>query len=122
MKLDRNTNKDGRGKYALINLRTNQVQWGNEGPGEQFFVMKYKDKFTGRALLAYSEEVKKESIRLAELSIEYRKSMKKPDNMGMVTQKHVDNAARESAELKEFADQMFWEAQTAMKQGFKNPD
>ena len=91
MKLDRNTNRGGRGKYALVNMRqmiplldrgedhnleANDVQHlkdqmaihafnllvergiitlGNETPGDQFFVMKYKDKFTHEGLLAYAE-------------------------------------------------------------------
>lgn len=63
MKLDRNTNADGRGKYALINLRTNQVQWGTE-PGDQFFVIKYKDKFAAPALMAYAEAAREEAARL----------------------------------------------------------
>jgi hypothetical protein len=85
MKLDRNENKDGRGKYALLNLRklheiehgsrmdanrrtdihnavihlrnAGLLHYGNEGPDEQFFVMKYKDKFTAPALRAYAEAV-----------------------------------------------------------------
>lgn len=82
MKLDRNINQDGRGKYALVRLR-NRVQYvrvgdygtissevlikaladagfihfGNEGPGEQFFVMKYKDRFTHYALRSYANHV-----------------------------------------------------------------
>lgn len=54
MALDRNVNKDGRGKYALINLRTNQVQWGGD---DQFFVIKYKDRFASAALQAYAQAV-----------------------------------------------------------------
>jgi hypothetical protein len=27
MKLDRNINPDGKGKYALINLRKNTIEW-----------------------------------------------------------------------------------------------
>ena len=81
MKLDRNENPDGRGKYALINLRKVQsvsgdphnrtqvecamaalreqgvLSFGNEAEGEQFFVMKYKDVFTSPALRAYAEAV-----------------------------------------------------------------
>jgi hypothetical protein len=57
MRLDRNTNSDGRGKYALINLRTSQVQWGGDG-GEQFFVLKYKDLFVAPALFAYAKAVR----------------------------------------------------------------
>ena len=101
MKLDRNTNRGGRGKYALVNMRklvpllerqdrmhasmkkdgtwdgkdvlgsdelalveafellVNRgiVSLGNESPGDQFFVMKYKDKFTADGLSAYSRSV-----------------------------------------------------------------
>lgn len=79
MKLDKNINKDGGGKYALLKLRKlleiqqlgtdhsvriqqavellnsyKLLHCGDEGPGEQFFVMKYKDKFTAPALRAYA--------------------------------------------------------------------
>lgn len=54
MRLDRNINSDRMGKYALINLRTNKVEWGDD---DQFFVIKYKDKFAAKALAAYSEAV-----------------------------------------------------------------
>ena len=55
MKLDRNTNLDGKGKYALINLRTDKVEWG--GPHMQFFVRKYSDPFAAPALWAYARAV-----------------------------------------------------------------
>lgn len=77
MKLDRNINPDGRGKYALVNLRKlhalqlggskniclealdellrlGVLSYGDESPGDQFFVMKYKDKLTPFALRAYA--------------------------------------------------------------------
>lgn len=78
MKLDRNLNLDGGGKYALVNMRKLRatedgavlaametltkagiIHYGasDGGPGEQFFVMKYKDKFTARALLGYHEAI-----------------------------------------------------------------
>lgn len=76
MKLDRNLNPDGRGKYALLKLRRQEkpisleattaattlkdaglLHFGNEAPGEQFFVMKYKDRFTAPALRAYAVAV-----------------------------------------------------------------
>lgn len=62
MKLDRNINHDGRGKYALINLRTNKVEWGEEG---QFFVLKYKDIFAEAALRAYARAVRDEAKSLS---------------------------------------------------------
>lgn len=58
MKLDRHINPDGRGKYALINLRTNKVEWGGD---DQFFVLKYKDKFAVAALKAYAAAVRLEA-------------------------------------------------------------
>jgi ribulose-5-phosphate 4-epimerase/fuculose-1-phosphate aldolase len=78
MKLDRNINKDGRGKYALVNIREldgfaedsavrnafeilrkhGVVTLGNENPGQQFFVMKYKDRFTAPALFAYARAIR----------------------------------------------------------------
>jgi hypothetical protein len=77
MKLDRNINKDGRGKYALVNIReldgfaedsvvrncfdvlrnSGVITLGNESPGEQFFVMKYKDRFTASGLFAYAQAI-----------------------------------------------------------------
>jgi len=106
MKLDRNVNRGGRGKYALVNMRkliplidkqdacldkaTGAIigplptieevsdikcfEWlvsrgiiaiGNESPGDQFFVMKYKDKFTSPALFAYSRAAMDESQGMA---------------------------------------------------------
>src|SRR5690349_2844789 len=100
MNLDRNTNRGGHGKYALVNMRkivptlnaldeySKDVQrvdkmpsafdmsilaaferlvhngiitLGNETPGDQFFVMKYKDKFTAPALHAYAIQVMAEA-------------------------------------------------------------
>jgi len=73
MRLDRNVNPDGRGKYALINLRTNKVEWGNE---TQFFVIKYSDEFAFAALKAYSEAVLKKAIELAKTNGELAASLK----------------------------------------------
>jgi len=77
MKLDRNVNLDGKGKYALINIRkldsfplicganvgqkfylvpVETVEWGNT-PETEFFVIKLKDENAGAALLAYSQAV-----------------------------------------------------------------
>jgi hypothetical protein len=83
MKLDRNINKDGGGKYALLKLRSvnlssdgdvhvaiellasrGMIHWGNEGPGEQFFVMKYKDRFTHSALRSYANQVEAYAMQL----------------------------------------------------------
>lgn len=54
MKLDRNIEKNkGRGKYALINLRTNKIEFGNKGDDDEFFVIKLKDQFANFALAGY---------------------------------------------------------------------
>lgn len=87
MKLDRNINRGGRGKYALVNMRKlipmldappkdwkqsdmdvvrafrflveqGIITLGNESPGDQFFVMKYKDMFTAAGLQAYTDAIR----------------------------------------------------------------
>lgn len=97
MKLDRNKNPDGKGKYALINLRTNTIQWGGGEPGEQFFVLKYKDKFAHFALTAYADAVAREAS-----------SLKSDDPM--------------QRELLEFAAEIQAEAQAAWMAQSKLPD
>lgn len=81
MKLDRNLNPNGRGKYALIHMRkledktpamlearagkatlditvpANAVTTGRETNG-QFFVLKYADVFAEPALRAYADSVR----------------------------------------------------------------
>lgn len=70
MRLDRNTNADGRGKYAIVKLRpaaglnaqacinllerAGLLSYGTK-PGEEFFVMKLTDKYAGWALKAYAQ-------------------------------------------------------------------
>jgi hypothetical protein len=80
MKLDRNTNPDGRGKYALIKLRglseigyqrlaanptdtvpvpNNLVDFGTT-PDTEFFVIRLKDKNAANALMAYAVSCKQD--------------------------------------------------------------
>lgn len=73
MKLDRNINKDGRGKYALINLRETSMTLGElnqvfidhvqngamaidfgVAADTEFFVIRLKDKYAAAALGAYA--------------------------------------------------------------------
>lgn len=112
MKLDRNINPDGKGKYALINLRTNQVQWGGDG-GEQFFVIKYKDRFAAPALRAYAKAARDHANELFE-------------GCGMAAQEGDGRAGgqqfRQAESLIEFADEMDREADAAEKCGEKIPD
>lgn len=130
MKLDRNLNRDGGGKYALVNMRklapvtdrlftkncTTEdiaicdavnllrkhgiISAGNETPGDQFFVMKYKDQFTAPALQAYTDAIKA-MLRYA------------PQN---------DEQRRVGSELSEYALQMQGEADAARKLGNRIPD
>lgn len=80
MKLDRNTNPDGRGKYALIKLRENPIAgWGatvggvsncvavresaidyGTTPETEFFVIRLKDKNAANALMAYAVSCKQD--------------------------------------------------------------
>lgn len=79
MKLDRNVNSDGRGKYALLKLRALKnatgsdlkaageafdtlarlgvLDWGNEGTESEFMVMRLKDKYAYRGLMGYFKAV-----------------------------------------------------------------
>ena len=86
MKLDRNINQDGKGKYALLNLRTNKIEWGNLYDEDEFFVIKLKDKYARAALTAYAnaawhddEEWFNEIMELAKRSGRDHPNCKKPD-------------------------------------------
>lgn len=76
MKLDRNINPSGKGKYALINLRkvpsdphTPQdlamsildnpecVEFGKVGDPDEFWVIKLKDRYAEPALSAYADAI-----------------------------------------------------------------
>lgn len=123
MKLDRNTNPDGRGRYALIQMRevlyergtlqqkddlaakgmvvcipAKAIRLGNEGPGEQFFVLKYKDKFAAAALWAYADAVNKHASQLS-----------------------LEGKHEESKEFTEFAQQIKEEAEKAEAVATKTP-
>jgi len=56
MKFDRNNNPRGIGKYALLNLRTNKIEWGCVGAEDEFFVIKLKDVNAEAALRAYADK------------------------------------------------------------------
>lgn len=116
MKLDRNTNLTGTGKYSLVNRRkvrelghplevmqalsvlerAGVLHNGNEGPGEQFFVMKYKDTFTAPALRAYGEAVALVAART--------------------------NEHKQKLELEEYALEIYAEYFIAAQQGRRIPD
>lgn len=54
MGLDRNKSIDGTGRYAVIDLRKNTVNFGEVGSEGEFFVIMLKDKYARDALLAYA--------------------------------------------------------------------
>lgn len=75
MDLDRNLNTDGKGKYAVINLRkipTNPqtpeelaaailanpecVEFGRVGDPDEFFLIKLKDQYAQGTLMQYAHE------------------------------------------------------------------
>lgn len=85
MKMDRDVNADGTGKYALVNMReikriggvkghhnpdiaaalhtlelNGLIDYGQVGTESEFFVMKLKDKFSYRGLLGYMKGVELE--------------------------------------------------------------
>lgn len=93
MKLDRNINEDGRGKYALIKLRTAGIKTYTQTDGwlavkadavdfgngdSDFFVIRLKDKYAAPALAAYAlaaypddEEYALEVLNLAKSAAEH---------------------------------------------------
>lgn len=104
MKLDRNVNPDGKGKYALIQLRVDHpvyhtqpmadgriirihpsaVDYG-DNPDTAFFVIRLKDKYAAAALRAYAKEARQDDAEYAneidELAdiAESHPSKKRPD-------------------------------------------
>lgn len=59
MKLDRNLNADGQGKYALYDLR--KQAWVNDcgvGQEHEFFVIMLKDVNASAALIAYAQAIR----------------------------------------------------------------
>lgn len=117
MKLDRNINNDRRCKYALIHVRTLDgfkkehpvwdaikllekegiIRWGNESPDEQFFVLKYKDKFAEVALREYA------------IGVEFEAHL-------------LDLETDKKASLLDYANEIKYEAGLAAIQGRKIPD
>lgn len=65
MKLDRNTNSDGHGKYALLNLRKNTIEWGAPGSPDEFFVIKLRDVHSTAALRAYADSIQESDPEFA---------------------------------------------------------
>jgi hypothetical protein len=86
MKLDRNLTQDGKGKYALVRLRTidignrnkvptdalhtldewKKLDWGRVGEEDEFFVIKLKDRYAFDALAAYAKAAEADDPEYAE--------------------------------------------------------
>lgn len=77
MQLDRNENSDGKGKYAIVNLRKvdgnpksaqdlveaisknpESVEFGKTNSPDEFWVIKLKDKYATTALQAYADAIR----------------------------------------------------------------
>lgn len=93
MKLDRNINDDGLGKYAIINLRkldelcghagiferwtpavaqalktleeVGALEWGRPGTPDEFFLIKLKDQYAEAGLTGYANEAAKDDAEYA---------------------------------------------------------
>lgn len=80
MKLDRNINGDGKGKYALVRLRDiapdteahaclkrleqlGHLDWGVVGRPDEFFVVKLRDKYADAAIRGYATAAMADSAR-----------------------------------------------------------
>ncbi len=96
MKLDRNSNLDGMGKYALLNLRKlpyhlqskdpnwlglaaartpEAIETGIVGEQDEFFVIKLKDAGAEAALIAYADKMAE--LGMAEWAQEVREMAKR---------------------------------------------
>lgn len=64
--MDRNKNPNGKGKYALLNLRKNMIEWGCVGDEDEFFVVKLKDKHAKAALEAYANSIREDDEEFAD--------------------------------------------------------
>lgn len=107
MKLDRNINSNGRGKYALLLLRrltevadnakvkhaihvlesVGVIDWGITGTDKEFFLIRLKDKHAANALTAYASsadrdgdaEYASEILEMASRAGEASPFCKRPD-------------------------------------------
>ncbi len=95
MKLDRNTNETGQGKYALLKMRdlylfepqslndpspigdalellasNGLLDYGEAGTEREFFVIRLRDKYAAAALFAYAEAARADDGEYADEIIE----------------------------------------------------
>lgn len=119
MRLDRNLNPDGKGKYAIINLRTNRVEWG--GPNAQFFVIKYKDKFAVPALKAYAQAVLNEALEMGKKSNAKFQTLSGQGKMHLALEESR-KLRDEASSLQEYGSEIMREAESAEKYQSRVPD
>jgi hypothetical protein len=92
MKLDRNLNKDGKGKYALIQLRKVRrgseewrmllvlhekgiLEWGYVGDIDEFFTIKLRDKYSDSGLRGYRTAVEKDAAKNSNDNVKFKDLM-----------------------------------------------
>lgn len=92
MRMDRNVNLDGKGKYALVRLRTvtpgseahqhlkaldalGVLDWGLVGQQDEFFVIKLKDKYASAAIAAYADAVHQDVNKVLDDPVAYKERM-----------------------------------------------
>lgn len=88
MGLDRFVNKAGLGKYALINLRTNTVEWGTTDD-DAFFVIKLKDIAALDALDAYAKKI--EAIAMEKQDHEQAALVRYADDIRFLATRAAEN-------------------------------
>lgn len=141
MKLDRNANPDGRGKYALVHLRRVRpgsvvvdaiellrregvLTFGNESPGSQFFVMKHKDKFTAGGLRGYAEAINQEYLRLMQDEGMIARMVKVMDGEQLSKEDTIASQEQHTRlrDLVEYRNEILTEARRASRVDNRMPD
>lgn len=102
-------------------LRHGYIALGNESPGDQFFVLKYKDKFTPKALAAYAEAIKSELTEIESKTLAITIDCV---TGGAVPSRHAHLAElrKRYHALKEWHQQIFDEVMKATELGDRIPD
>ena len=157
MKLDRNNNPDGSGKYALLKIRrlsqiydegskphvsethayglaqavkdalgvldrAGLIHWGSEGAGEQFFVMKYKDKFSAAALLEYHVAARREAEQVGLGLVDYMAKAISGESLTEEEKKRQHEIGLQYRSLRQYSDEIHNEYLSALEHGSRMPD
>jgi len=92
------------------------ISTGAESPGDQFFVMKYKDVFTANGLRGYASAIR---IKMRQLRAALEELAGKNDEVSQALKVRHESKVRH---LAEYADQVEEEAMTASTVEHKIPD